>query len=503
MNIQLYFEFEDAERKPIALIVNGVPAGLQTAYRNGHRVFSYKLSNYDQPRIDLILVSLEEPTNVNILAFKDSMSLSQQVFLQSKHHPSHVSFDLKQAGWYEKDQELPIENPREQRIRWTLPINPRGLNRFGGRRMPKKPTTGKPLLDRLEDLKIDFEFYDKQTKKADLLVAKAEEVKNTLVDVFYATDRARKNKNKGLITYENGRGDLVLGKCVVNVPGRRKKGEIPLPPWYLFGFFEDDNKHMLIKSVEELGAKDFFTGVQTKVAESPEKDAFVFLHGFNVSFHESILRTAQMAVDIGFRGASIVYSWPSIHKVSGYMADEATATGYSVDSVIQLIKDVRANTGAERVHLIAHSMGNRLLTEALKAMVLEGFTKEYLFNQIILAAPDIDAEVFVKHIAPKIAGAGKQLTLYTSLHDNALWLSEKLHGGHLRLGTAGEQLAVCAGIDTIDASDKSIGLLGHGYFTESRALIDDIHHAIRFNHSPEERNLRKRISGKLLYWDFN
>lgn len=503
MNIQLFFEFEASERNSIALTVNGKSVGLQTVDRNGKRVYTYNLVDYQQPDIDLTVTSLDRPATMTVVAVNNQQELSRLLYLDGAQGSVAISFDLAQAGWYKKADEKGIPDSWDVGIKWARPENPSMPDRPSGRRAPGRPARAKAMKGRSADFKVDFDFYDRQTKKADLLVSKAEVVKSILVDVFYATDRAKKAKKKGIISYKNERGDLELGKCVVNVPGERKKGELPQPPWYYFGLYADESKHMVIKTVEMLDAKTFFAGIQAKVAGSPEKDAFVFLHGFNVSFEESILRAAQMAVDIGFRGAPIVYSWPSVHNVLGYMADEATATGYSVDNVIRLIKDVRVNTGAERVHLIAHSMGNRLLTEALKAMASEGFTKEFLFNQIILAAPDIDAEVFVKHIAPKISGTAKQLTLYTSMHDKALWLSDKLHGDKLRLGTAAEQLAVCAGIDTVDASAESTGLLGHGYFAESKAMIDDIHQAIRFSHTPEERNLRKRISGKLFYWDFN
>ena len=321
--------------------------------------------------------------------------------------------------------------------------------------------------------------------------------------MFYATDRKREEDKKRKVSYANERGDLELGMCIVNVPAYRKKGEMPLPPWYLFGLYANENLHMIVKDTATLDAKAFFEMLQAKVGSSPQKDAFIFIHGFNVSFEESVMRTAQIAVDIGFNGAPIVYSWPSLNKLKSYNADEATATGYSIDNIIHLIKDVRTSTGADRVHLIAHSMGNRYLTDALKSLNDQGFTKDFIFNQIILAAPDIDAETFVKNIAPKIASAGQQITLYTSVHDKALWLSEALHGNIQRAGTAGEQLAVCEGIDTIDASEQKTDFLGHGYFAESRALIDDIFHAVRFGNSPADRNLRKRISGIVFYWDFN
>jgi esterase/lipase superfamily enzyme len=258
----------------------------------------------------------------------------------------------------------------------------------------------------------------------------------------------------------------------------------------------------VIKEISQLSAKDFFEALTTKVGSSPERDALIFFHGFNVSFTESVIRTAQIAADIGFNGAPIVYSWPSRKSIFRYMADEATATGYSIDNIIQLIKDVRTNTGAERVHLIAHSMGNRFLTEALKSLNEQGFTKDFLFNQIILAAPDIDAEVFVKHLAPKIVKTGKQVTLYTSVHDKALGFSEWIHGDNQRAGGKGDHVAIFEGIDTVDASSEKTDFLGHGYFSESKALVDDIFRSTRFEHTPAERNLRKRVSGQRFYWDF-
>jgi esterase/lipase superfamily enzyme len=76
-----------------------------------------------------------------------------------------------------------------------------------------------------------------------------------------------------------------------------------------------------------------------------------------------------------------------------YTSDEATAGGYSTEDIVQLLKQIRL-TGAERIHMIAHSMGNRLIIDALQTLVDQGFNKDFLYNQVILAAPDIDAEVF-------------------------------------------------------------------------------------------------------------
>lgn len=57
-----------------------------------------------------------------------------------------------------------------------------------------------------------------------------------------------------------------------------------------------------------------------------------------------------------------------------------------------------------RVYVVAHSMGNRVLTRGFKALLDEDFDKGRAFKEIVLAAPDIDANVFKRDIAPGILG---------------------------------------------------------------------------------------------------
>lgn len=51
--------------------------------------------------------------------------------------------------------------------------------------------------------------------------------------------------------------------------------------------------------------------MQDHVRKTGKAEAFVFVHGFNVPFHEAAKRTAQMAFDMHFEGLPILYSWPS------------------------------------------------------------------------------------------------------------------------------------------------------------------------------------------------
>lgn len=496
MTIHIYLEFINGNTGGLALKINGENTGLQTSVFLDKKMLYCELKGYQQEKILIGLVSLSGATNYNLYLVNAHTggTFVQTWELENDRKELSRTIDIDMMG---SDNDTSHENQKKlQHIIKEL----RSFRRPGQKLYKSTLSFNKEL--KIEKATPDYDFYDKQTPREALLTPKADDAQSTIVEVFYATDRKVKQKKKGRITYTNTRGDLQLGKCLVNVPANKQKGEIPLPPWYLFGLFSDEKEHMIIKEISQLKAEDFFNKIRDKIGTSPEKDAFIFVHGYNVDFTDSVLRAAQIATDIGFHGAPIVYSWPSRNSFGKYTVDEATISGYSTDNIIQLLKDVRSTTGAERVHLIAHSMGNRLLTDALKTLSDQGFTKDFLFNQIILAAPDIDAEVFVKHIAPKIIKSSERITLYTSQHDRPLWFSDKIHGGVQRTGTSGNHLAVIDGIDTIDTSIEKSDFLGHGYFATSRALIDDIFQSTRYNKNPEERNLRRKVSGERIYWEF-
>ena len=111
---------------------------------------------------------------------------------------------------------------------------------------------------------------------------------------------------------------------------------------------------------------EFRNALLLSVDKSSEKDAFVFVHGFNVTFAEAARRTAQLAHDLGFNGAPILYSWPSRATLVGYVGDQDDAE-LTAGNLRRFLYKIVAESGARRIHLIAHSMGNRALTYALRA----------------------------------------------------------------------------------------------------------------------------------------
>jgi esterase/lipase superfamily enzyme len=139
------------------------------------------------------------------------------------------------------------------------------------------------------------------------------------------------------------------------------------------------------------------------------------------------------------------------------------------------------------VYVIAHSMGNRVLTRGFKALLDEDARKRTAFRQIVLAAPDIDADVFRREIGPAILGKGPRVTLYASSNDKALVASRKVHGGYKRLGESGDGIVVMRDLDTVDASNVSTEFLGHSYFGDSSTVMSDLIYVIQKSLPPQER----------------
>jgi pimeloyl-ACP methyl ester carboxylesterase len=209
------------------------------------------------------------------------------------------------------------------------------------------------------------------------------------------------------------------------------------------------------------------------------RQALVFVHGFGVSFEDAARRTAQLAYDLKFDGAPMFFSWPSRGRFSplDYTTDEESAR-WAVDDLERFLKDIAGRSGASKVYLVAHSMGNRCLTDALKGMSLSA-TSPVVFKDVILTAPDIDADLFERSIVPAITNRNVRVTLYASSNDKALALSKSVHG-YRRAGDSSEGVLVVPPVETVDASSVDTTFDGHSYYGESGLVIADlfslIHH---------------------------
>ena len=322
------------------------------------------------------------------------------------------------------------------------------------------------------------------------------------VTVFYGTDRTNTGAAEPHKVYSGRRGEFELGVVEVNIPKGHEEGEIERP---MFGWhrLESPDRHMMLLSLHVLSEDDFFDRLTTDVATTNRKEAFVFIHGYNVSFEDGALRTGQLAYDLhrlGLDTVPVLYSWPSVGGTASYVADLDNSE-WSAAHLADFLDEVRRRSGAEVIHLIAHSMGNRVLTLALRRMAADGGAAP--FHEVVLAAPDIDAGLF-RQIAAEIRNVSQRMTLYANSKDRALDASQAIRLGRHRAGDVhGKHVVVVDGVESVDASGLDTGFVGHSYFAEDRLVIRDISRVLADSAPPEDRPwLRRETDGAMTWWAF-
>jgi|GEM_PF-2712446 len=279
------------------------------------------------------------------------------------------------------------------------------------------------------------------------------------------------------IHFVDGQHELERGYCWVSVPIKvheRGSGHMELP-----GMFElraDPEKHFTLQRVEQKEHSDFLQDLREAVQSSDAKHAFVFIHGYNVLFREAALRTAQLRYDLDFDGPAAFFSWPSNGSLLSYASDEETANLTERSGVLHdFLLDFINETGAESVHLIAHSMGNRLMTRAFEKLPNATNSDGHkTISQLIMAAPDVNPAEFML-LADRIRELTRARTLYASEKDIALIGSEVLRmSNYTRLGQGGASRVIIDGVQTIDASGLSRELfdLGHSYYVHPKVMQD-------------------------------
>ncbi len=161
-----------------------------------------------------------------------------------------------------------------------------------------------------------------------------------VVKVYYATDRKNTGATDPAEVYAGDRGPLTFGFTTVSIPRDHRMGAVETPSIWRLEWSNDPERFVVLLSVNETDEAQFFKDIAARVKKSAGKSAFVFVHGYNVTFADAARRTAQMAYDLGFDGAPVFYSWPSQASYASYKVDETNAEWSRVDFKT-FLKDVR------------------------------------------------------------------------------------------------------------------------------------------------------------------
>ncbi len=349
---------------------------------------------------------------------------------------------------------------------------------------------------------FEAEIASRETIAADSDMTPERHDDHYLVDVFFATDRNRSADYGEIFTGDRHPGEMLsFGSLQISVPLHHEVGEIEQPGWWhvLLGVNRDPNRFFTIRDIEDFEERAFFERLDAFQNARRAREAFLFIHGYNNSFVDAAFRTGQIAFDMRFRGAGILFSWPSQGSLTSYYSDAENAK-WTVPHLEDFLIKLSAVPSIKVLHLIAHSMGNQALTAALENLSLGGTVPA--FNQVVLTAPDIDAGVFAQ-ISNRIVAAAERVTLYASENDRALHASRQFTS-YPRLGDISDGVFILDGIDTIDASNVDTDILGHGYFAKSESVLTDIDRLLSGRRPPGERPGLSAValSDGRTYWTF-
>lgn len=267
--------------------------------------------------------------------------------------------------------------------------------------------------------------------------------------IMIATTRAP-SQDEGVF-YSGARSQNVnLAMVDVTVPQNHKAGQVErprsLPP--------DPSKHFTIQNPKRLDRTAFENVIRSQLKGKAKADRklMIWVHGYNTTLSDALLRVAQFLEDTGYQGVPILYSWASAGKVTKYVYDinSALAARDGLATLAEAIVDMPVSN----VDVVAHSMGNLLVMETIRGQGrVELFNTTGKISNIILASPDIDIDLFATHLRG-IPKRDRGFYVLVSSDDQALKLSELIASGE-RVGQVSPDALTALGVNVIDLSQVS------------------------------------------------
>ncbi|MFQ0813106.1 hypothetical protein AVM02_15580 [Brucella anthropi] len=286
-----------------------------------------------------------------------------------------------------------------------------------------------------------------------------------IVPIYVATTRQRSDDFSQ--PYNSKRSETLNFALVdVGIPAAHVRGQVEST-----GYKPNPAKHFAATAFQPYANADQFLAQLNAALEKrapKDREILIFVHGYNNNFADSTFRTAQFVHDYKMNSVTVEYAWPSGGDLGLYVYDRDSAN-FARDGLARLLELV-ARSKAERIVLVAHSMGSFVTMEALRTLSLQG-EKNVLrrITALLLAAPDIDLDVFERQIRD-IDPLPHPIAVMTSRSDRALSVSSFITGGHARVGE-GTSIPTLQkyGIAVIDATNLDGG--AHNVFASSPSLM--------------------------------
>ena len=236
-----------------------------------------------------------------------------------------------------------------------------------------------------------------------------------------------------------------------------------------------------------LGSQPLFDDLKRAMARNT--DVVVYIHGFNVAWHEAVGSALALQAMLNRSGVGdpeqqvmvMLFSWPSDGMALPFVSyksdrSEAKGSGYAFGRGILKLRDFlmslkrRGEPGCDQdIHLLCHSMGNYVLQNALQRMTqfAAGPVLPRMFEHIFLCAPDVPDTAFEDGQGLcRLHELSRHVSVYHNRGDLAMYVSDYTKGNPERLGTAGAARPnlIHNKVHQVDCSPLVRGLVEHSYY---------------------------------------
>lgn len=127
--------------------------------------------------------------------------------------------------------------------------------------------------------------------------------------IFVQTTRQRSEQPEVFFSKERS-FEIGLASVTVSVPPAHEPGKIELARSGL----PDPRRHFVATDPVSFSRDhDFVQAIDAELAtRAPnERDVLFFIHGYNNTLSDAVLRVAQFVADSGFQGVAVLFSWAS------------------------------------------------------------------------------------------------------------------------------------------------------------------------------------------------
>lgn len=182
------------------------------------------------------------------------------------------------------------------------------------------------------------------------------------------------------------------------------------------------------------------------IINKTQEDIIVFVHGYNTEDNDVLDRHRTLKKGFekaGFTGDLITFAWPSNNNALLYLEDrhDAKVTAFElVNSCIKLLAKQQGKNCTINIHLVAHSTGAYVISEAFDDSMTTRETAEinWTVSQVLFISGDVSSDSMSTDRAASIYLHSNRLTNYFNPYDSILAISNvKRVGAKNRAGRIG------------------------------------------------------------------